>query len=163
MQCYRCFDVSIQGPSPSIAQAYLAAPQQSVDPSCYQDTGANTHITSDLANLTLGVEEYTGSDKVQVGNNQGLPIHHIGSSSFPSPNCNFRLPHILHVPEIQKHLISVNQFAIDNHVSVDFHHSCFYVKDLATGSTLPTGPTKDGLYPMPGSASSSASPQAFFW
>jgi hypothetical protein len=45
-------------------QAYLAAPQHDVDPAWYQDTGANTHITSDLANLTLGAEEYTGPNKV---------------------------------------------------------------------------------------------------
>jgi hypothetical protein len=79
----------------------LAAPQHDVDPAWYQDTGANTHITSDLANLTLGAEEYTGPDKVQVGSSQGLPIHHIGSSLFPSLH-NFRLPHILHVPKIKK-------------------------------------------------------------
>jgi len=91
-----------------------------------------------------------------------LPIHHIGSSLFPSLH-NFRLPHILHVPKIQKkNLIYVNQFARDNCVSIDFHPPCFYVKDLATGSILPTDPTKNGLYPMPGSVSSSTSPQAFF-
>jgi hypothetical protein len=64
VQCYRRFDISFQGPSSPPAQAYLAAPQHDVDPAWYQDTGANTHITSDLANLTLGAEEYTGPNKV---------------------------------------------------------------------------------------------------
>jgi hypothetical protein len=80
----------------------LAAPQHGVDLACYQVTDANTHITSDLANLTLGAKKYTGPDKVQVGSSQGLPIHHTGSSLFPTSLCNFHLPHILHIPKIQK-------------------------------------------------------------
>jgi transposase InsO family protein len=162
LQCYRRFDVSFQGPPASATHAYTASSQPIADPSWYQDTGANTHITSDLGNLTLGAEEYTGTDTVQVGSGQGLPIHHIGSSIFPSPKQNFSLSNILHVPSIQKHLISVHKFTNDNQVSVDFHPSCFYVKDLATQRVLLTGPSKNGLYPMPGAVTSSSSPRVFF-
>jgi hypothetical protein len=84
LQCYCRFDASFQGSSASSAQAYMASPQPVSDPSWYQVTSANTHITSDLGNLTLGAEEYTRTRTVQVGGGQGLPIHHIGSSVFPS-------------------------------------------------------------------------------
>jgi len=47
----------------------------------------------------------------------------------------------------KKNIISVNQFARDNCVSIDFHPTCFYIKDLATWSILLTSPTKNGLYP----------------
>jgi hypothetical protein len=163
LQCYRRFDASFKGSSTSSSQAYTPSPQSVPDPSWYQDTGANTHITSDLGNLTLGAEQYTGTDTAQVDSGQGLPIHHIGSSVFPSSKHNFTLSNILHVPLIQKHLIYVHKFTNDNQVSVDFHPSYFYVKDLATRRVLLTEPSKNGLYPpMLGAVKSSSSPQVFF-
>ena len=37
----------------------------------YADSGANQHNIADIANLHL-VEQYTGDDKVAVGNGNGL-------------------------------------------------------------------------------------------
>ena len=71
----------------------------------YPDTGATHHITSDLNNLNLQHEEYTGPEQVHVGNGQGLPIHHLGSSFINSPHATFLLKNILHVPSIQKNLL----------------------------------------------------------
>jgi len=45
------------------------------------DTGVSNNITSDLANLTVH-DSYRGADKVVVGNGVGLPISHIGLSTF---------------------------------------------------------------------------------
>lgn len=116
------------------------------NPAWYPDTGATNHITSDFGNLTLGMKEYRGFDQVHVGNGQGLPIHHIGSSYISSPSYYFVLSNILHVPKSCKQLLSVNQFTKDNHVSIDFHPSYFYVKDLAIGTILLCGLLKECLF-----------------
>jgi len=102
------------------------------DSSWYPDTGANVHLTNDLSNLNLHAEDYTGMDKIRVGNGQGLKILPFGCGSLPTPSHNFQLFSLLHFPEIQKNLISVNQFTRDNHVFIEFHPNFFYVKDLKT-------------------------------
>ena len=43
-------------------RAYFATPQPVTDPSWYLDSGATYHITSNLANLNMRAEEYTGLD-----------------------------------------------------------------------------------------------------
>ncbi|KAH0765345.1 hypothetical protein KY285_001216 [Solanum tuberosum] len=62
------------------ASAYLS--QQSppiTHQNWYPDSGATHHITPDLSNLHH-FEDYKGMDQVNIGNGQGLPIHHTGSS-----------------------------------------------------------------------------------
>jgi hypothetical protein len=106
-------------------------------------------LTPELSNLNLRAEEYTGSEQIKVGNGQGLDIHHTGLASLPSSKHNFTLQSLLHVPQIEKNLISVNQFTKDNNVFIEFHPYCFRVKDLRTGTLLLQGPSKGGLYPWP--------------
>jgi hypothetical protein len=97
----------------------------------------------------LNAEDYTGTDKIQVGNGQGLKILHSDRGILPTPSHNFKLLSLFHVPEIQKNLISVNQFARDNHVFIDFHPNFFCVKDLHSRQLLLQGPSIFGLYPWP--------------
>jgi len=79
----------------------MASPQALVDQTCwYPDSGASHHITSDLANLNLKAEEYTGSDQLRVGNGTGLSIHHIGNAQLSTPTLPFTLYNVLHVPHI---------------------------------------------------------------
>ncbi|KAK1434088.1 hypothetical protein QVD17_11006 [Tagetes erecta] len=111
----------------------------------FPDTGANSHVTPDLASLGTS-EAYNGDDALHVGNGKGLPILHIGSSHIHSPHKTFSLANILHVPQIKKNLLSVQKFCLDNHVFFEFHPYFFLVKDISTHTTLLTGPSNNGLY-----------------
>ena len=91
-------------------------------------------------------ESYYGDDNLHVSNGKALPILHIGSSHLYSPNKTFHLNNILHVPQIKKHLLSVQKFCQDNHVYFEFHSTFFCVKDKSTHTTLLTGPSDGGLY-----------------
>ena len=88
------------------------------DNNWYPDSGATHHLTPNLNNL-LTKSQFPSSDEVFVGNGKGLPIHHIGHTSFSSsfiPSKTLALKQLLHVPEITKNLLSVSKFAADNHV-----------------------------------------------
>jgi hypothetical protein len=93
----------------------------------FHDTGTTHHMTNELSNLNLHLKEYTGIDQLQVGNGQGLRIHHSGIANLSSPHHNFHLSSLLHVPEITKNLLSVNKFTKDNNVFIEFHPIFFCV------------------------------------
>ena len=143
--CWHRFEQNYQA-QPGQSQAFVAATSSSVDPIWYPDTGANNHLTSDLSNLNLNVENYNGQDQVHISNGQGLHIHHIGSSILCSSSHDFFLKNILHVPHISQNLLSIHQFAKDNNVFFEFHPSFFYVKDLFSGAILLSDKSKDGLH-----------------
>jgi len=67
-----------------------------------------------MANLNLWSEDYAGSDQVLVGNGAGLQISHIGSSILTPSKTPFVLKQLLLVLEIQKNIISVQQFCSYN-------------------------------------------------
>lgn len=124
----------------------------------HPDTAAINHIPLDLTNLQ-SAEEYQGSDKLIVGNGIGLNIAHTGASSLHSQNRVSKLSNILHVPRIAKHILFVQQFAIDNDVYFKFRDRYFVIKDEATKQQLPQGTTEDGVQKFQGIVKSS--PQAF--
>jgi hypothetical protein len=140
----------------------MASTQQQPDHQWYPDTGSTSHLTNDLLNLNIRADEYTGNEQIRVGNGQGLRIHHTGLASLKSPHNTFYLPSLLHVPAIQKNLISVNQFTTDNNVFLEFHPRFFCVKDIPTRRLLLHGPSKEGLYPWPSKHSPPASELAAF-
>ncbi|XP_019442313.1 PREDICTED: uncharacterized protein LOC109347036 [Lupinus angustifolius] len=79
-------------------QAHIAQSGSSstvMDPSWYFDTDATNYVTLDLQKLTI-VDDYTGDDKLQVGNGNHLPISHVGSCSLP----NLCLPSVFIVPKL---------------------------------------------------------------
>jgi hypothetical protein len=100
LTCYNKFNHAYQRDitGSSSMQAYVATPAMSNDLNWYPDTGTTHHITSDVNNLNLQHDEYSGPKQVYVGNGQGLPIHHLGSSSLSSSNATFLLNNVLHVP-----------------------------------------------------------------
>ncbi|KAL4569482.1 hypothetical protein LXL04_025120 [Taraxacum kok-saghyz] len=119
--------------------------QTSTSTSWLPDTGSTSHVAPDLSGFDTS-EPYYGEDNLHVGNGKGLPILHIGSKRFYSPHKTFSIKNILHVPDIKKHLLSVQQFCHDNDVFFEFHSSFFAVKDESTHNTLLTGPSDGGLY-----------------
>uniref|UniRef100_A0A2N9FYY6 Uncharacterized protein n=1 Tax=Fagus sylvatica TaxID=28930 RepID=A0A2N9FYY6_FAGSY len=50
-----------------MCQALLATPQPQYDNNWYSDTGASHHLTSDLSNLNMHADEYTGTEQIRVG------------------------------------------------------------------------------------------------
>ncbi|WVZ62530.1 hypothetical protein U9M48_012269 [Paspalum notatum var. saurae] len=119
-----------------------------VDPNWYVDTGATDHITHDLERLSTK-ERYIGNDRVQVANGAGLNIAHTGNSFISTAHHQLQLKQILHVPKINRHLISVHKLVSDNNAYAEFHPHCFLVKDRATKTTLLRGDCEDGLYFVP--------------
>ena len=84
LQCCHRFDNSYTIESTPPMQALLATPQQAPDYNWYPDSGATYHVTHDLANLNLRVDEYQGSDQIRVGNGKSLLLNILGQpNSLP--------------------------------------------------------------------------------
>lgn len=96
------------------------------DPNWYIDTGATDHLTSDLDRLSLP-ERYQGKDQVQVANGIGLHISHVGHSKIHSLGRPLVLKNILHVPRINKHLLSANKLVSDNNVFIEIYPNVFFL------------------------------------
>jgi hypothetical protein len=120
----------------------MAATSPPHDTNWYPDTGSTNHLTNNFNNLSLQSDTYLGNDQIHVGDGASLPIKHIGSTTLSTPTTSFTLNKLLHVPQIQKNLISVSQFTRDNNVYIEFHSSSFFVKDEATGRVLLRGKLK---------------------
>ncbi|CAH9113029.1 unnamed protein product, partial [Cuscuta epithymum] len=139
-------------PSPSVVWAYATpsvlgpAPQSQ---SWFPDSGATHHVTADPLNLQRS-ETLATTDKLFMGNGQGVDIKSIGSSIFPSPyhsSMHLSLNNILHVPTITKNLLSVSQFAKDNLVFFEFHpYDCFVKSQVSKQILLHGSLREDGLY-----------------
>jgi histone deacetylase 1/2 len=154
LQCSQ-FRSSTQQPS-----AHLAVANDSAATTWFPDTGANQHVTPDLATLTDSAP-YLGNDFLHVGDGKALDISHVGHTTLYSPKRLFTLTNVLRVPHITKPLLSVQKFCRDNHVYFEFHDSVFYVKDLVTKEVLLSGRSHDGLYVLSESSAMSV-PQAFW-
>ena len=107
------------------SQPYATGPPTNIDASTWvTDTGASNHTTNNLANLTVHYS-YHGADKVVVRNGVGLPISHIGLSTFLHNSSAFKFSNILHCPDISTNLLSVHQFTHDNNCFFVFFHDFF--------------------------------------
>ena len=58
----------------------------------FLDTGANQHVTPDLATLTAS-EPYLGNDNLHVDDGKGLPISHLGHTKIYTPYRSFTCNH----------------------------------------------------------------------
>jgi histone deacetylase 1/2 len=129
-------------------------------PSWLLDSGATSHITNDIANLSVA-SPYTGEDKVYIGDGKGLPIHNIGISSLDTSHTSFKLRNVLHVPAMKHNLLSAYQFLKDNNCALTLDPDGSTVKDRVSGKTLLRGRVEDGFYPLQGSSPpTSSSPSA---
>ena len=106
-------------------QALLTTPQGSFNLNWYPDSRATHHLTNDLANINMQVEDYPISDKIRVRNGIGLSMKHIGSTKLSTPSSSFILNDVLHVLEITKNLIFVQKFTNDTNTSLNFTHLIF--------------------------------------
>jgi GAG-pre-integrase domain len=111
----------------------------------YMDSGASTHVTSDLNALT-SYSPYTGSDQLHIGDGKGLEILHIGSGCLQTSSFTLVLSNILHVPSISKPLLSISQLLADNNVYVQFHANLCLVKECTSHKVILQSIKRDGLY-----------------
>lgn len=126
-----------------------------MDPSWYFDLGAADHVTPDLHKLSIA-NEYSGDDKLKVGNSTHLSITHVGSSSLPP----LKLPFVFVVPHLTKNLLSISQLTRDNNVALEFWPTHCNVKNFQ-GKTLLQGDINNGLYRLPFHNKASVSTLAF--
>ena len=80
------FDDYFENSQPDLTpSAMLATPSSAQDSNWYPDFGATHHITSTEEN-PVSRQEFTGSEKVILGNGMCLPISHIGQTKFRTPS-----------------------------------------------------------------------------
>lgn len=99
-----------------------------LDSSWYVDNGASNNVTTDYSNLNNPME-YKGNEMVTISNGEQLQINFVGSTILSSGNSLLNLKNILYVSNIAKYLITVSKLAQDNHVYIEFHDNCCFVKD----------------------------------
>ncbi|KAJ3708562.1 hypothetical protein LUZ61_012267 [Rhynchospora tenuis] len=150
LDCYHRIDIRYSAPvsSPS-PQALVVEPAQPVNNqgAWYIDSGATTHVTSDINNLSSSMP-YNGSEAVHIGNGSGLTISHKGYSIISIGDITLKLNNLLCVPAITKNLLSVSQLTADNNVLVEFSSKSCFIKDYTTNKTLLHGTLCNGLYKL---------------
>lgn len=114
-------------------------------------------MTNDLNNLNLQNKDYNGTNIVLVEKGQGLHIAKIGSTQLYTPTSSFTLNNVLLVLKIQKNLLSVQQFDVDNCMYFEFHYHFFLVKDYLE-KVHHQGQLNNGLYQF---TTSTQTPQVF--
>lgn len=95
-----------------------------------------------------------------MGNGKELAIHNTGNVGngkelaitdngiLPTPNQNFKLYDIPHVPDISSNLISVVKFTRDNDCAIIFTSNAFYIQAIHSKQILLSGPCENGVYPI---------------
>ena len=159
LDCYHRMDFSFQGRHPPAQLAAMAAHTHVTqdDQPWFADSGANTHITSAMENLSLQ-QQYQGNEEVAVGNGASLQISGTGSISLPN---NLNLQRVLYCPNAAANLLSIQKFCQDNDCYFLLTSSDFVVKDSQTGRILLQGQSEDGLYPIRFSKQPSHPPNKF--
>lgn len=85
-----------------------------------------------------------------MANGASLHISHISHSTiFGLNNHLLDLRNILHVPKINKHLLSAHKLASNNNVFIEIHPSAFFVMDKVMKKTFLFGRRNGGLCPVP--------------
>ena len=112
------------------------------------NSSVSHHITSILHNLIIH-SEYGGNEDITISDGSGIPIAHMGSTTFATPTHNFTLNDVLCAPSIHKNVLSVSQFCKHNQVFIEFFPTHFLVKDLSTGASIVRGRNRGNVYEWP--------------
>jgi len=150
LDCFNRMNYSFQGRHPPIKLVTMVAEANTTylgQNQWYADSGANVHVTSNIANLASS-QPYTGDDSIGVGNGTGLIIYCTGTTSFHTASYILTLNNVTYCPQAFAHMLSINKFCKDNNVYFELNSSHFFVKDILTGNTLLTRPSDNGLYPI---------------
>ena len=128
----------------------MGTPSNIQDPLWYSDIGATHHITHDRS-VFSNKNAYTGNDFVQLSNGSSMSIRDFGSTflSITHSSHSFKLHNLLHVPSVNKNLLSVSQFSRDNGVFFEFFVDHCFVKNQDTKEIILQGKIHDDLYVFP--------------
>ncbi|KAM2408029.1 hypothetical protein ACFX1X_027124 [Malus domestica] len=154
LNCYHRGNYAYQGAQPpSSFNAFTAQAQPNLHSSSQQnwvlDTGATHHMTAGLDHLTL-ITPFEGTDRITVGNGEGLPVANTGSGFLLTSSKHLTLQMVLHVPQLAASLLSVYRLCKDNHCYVILDEFGFWVQDKATKKILLRGKnSSSGLYYIP--------------
>ena len=133
IDCFDRMNPEIVGRVPPAKLAAFSAHYSSKsNPSWLIDSGAISHITNDIANISAP-SLYTGEDKVYIGDGKGLSISHVGHSSLNTHHSSFKLSNVLHVPHMTHNLLSAYQFLKDNNCALTLDLDGSTVKDRISG------------------------------
>ena len=88
---------------------------EDVDPNFYKDSGAITHMTTDIGK-NFSTKTYNKSEAIYVGNGQNLPITPTGDTHLNTSNGQLILNDVL-VILMLTYLISVSQFSSWTNIS----------------------------------------------
>ena len=149
------------GRQPAEKLAAMVASKNSVtDESLwYTDTGASHHVTSELGHLQIATP-YHGSDSVQIGNGDTLPISNVGSFMCLAGDTTFSMHKLLHCPKASFNLLSVKRFARDNCCVFQFDDDGFLIKDKISGKTLHQSHAEGDMNPISFTALATSPPRA---
>ena len=136
--------------------SFIASPMTLTDLAWYANSGASSHVTNDVGSLNQK-QAYNGNESLVVGNGAKLNISYTGQTKLHAlNNRTLLLKVILHVPNIEKKLVSVSQPTTCNDIFVIFDSFGCVVKNKVTCQMLLQGGLKEGLYQLESSSSSSS-------
>ncbi|KAM2633067.1 hypothetical protein EV1_023726 [Malus domestica] len=156
IDCFERMNHAFAGKIPPAKLAAMCAhtTAKSTSPTWILDSGATSHITNDISAIHSPMP-YHGDDKVYIGDGQGMPIHHTGTSVLKTPTAAFKLNNVLHVPHMKFNLLSAYQFLKDNYCQLILDSDGSTIKDRSTGRMLFQGPVSSGFYPVQGTSPAS--------
>ncbi|KAI0522751.1 hypothetical protein KFK09_005136 [Dendrobium nobile] len=133
--------------TPKNSNKALAAGTTSSSTEWFLDSGASSHLTNALENLTVS-SPYFGSEGVTIGDGSSLNIASSGAGLLPTPGRKLHLSQLFHTPKLKYNLLSISQLTRDNNISITFDTNGFVLKDLMTQEVILQGPCSNGLYPV---------------
>lgn len=146
-KCYKRFDHAYQPEDYAHALAAVRISDGVVQSGqeWYADSGATAHISNSSAQLQ-SVQPYHGNNSVIVGNDEFLPITHVGSAVLSGDGGNIPLLNVLVCPGITKSLLYVSKLTSDYPCAIEFDCDGVIVKDKQTQQLLTRGSRHKDLY-----------------
>ncbi|PKU64810.1 Retrovirus-related Pol polyprotein from transposon TNT 1-94 [Dendrobium catenatum] len=150
-ECWHRLNTQYQPRTTKQSNTALLANSHSAHNEWFLDSGASSHMTKSLDNLSIATP-YNGSDSITIGDGSSVSIANQGNGLLPTPSRKINLSNILHSPFLNYNLLSISKLTKDNNLAIIFDPSGFRFKDLKTQQIILQGPCREGLYPIQHSA-----------
>ena len=126
IDCYHRMDYAYQGKHPPTklgAMATTSNASLAQEQPWLANNVVTDHVIANLNQLNFP-QPYGCQDHLTVGNEQNLPITHIGNSLIPSSYSNLQLHNVPRVPSISSNLASVHKICQVNNCWCYFDQNC---------------------------------------
>lgn len=77
------------------------------DPMLYANSSATSHVVNN-SGMISSTQPYKGTEKLYVGNGEGLQITHIDEGNIPTKHSSLKLKNVVVVLNIKKNLLFVS-------------------------------------------------------